>query len=162
VRPAQTLIKYTPNSDPGGRRCRGARGSRQPQAVRRPGARQPRRRGRAVQVDPIKPTLKAPGIECLKLQYDKPLSKFAFKFNLRATPWRWRRRSRAARAGAWTWGRGLHSFTSQLDLSACYGTRGARRGCVARVKGVFGGVRGCVGCFCVSDTAQVEQGSERV
>ena len=36
-----------------------------------------------MQVDPIKPTLKAPGIECLKLQYDKPLSKFAFKFNLR-------------------------------------------------------------------------------
>jgi hypothetical protein len=36
-----------------------------------------------VQVDPIKPTLKAPGIKLLKLKYDKPLSKFAFKINLR-------------------------------------------------------------------------------
>jgi hypothetical protein len=39
--------------------------------------------GRTVQVDPIKPTLKAPGIKLLKLKYDKPLSNFAFKFNLR-------------------------------------------------------------------------------
>ena len=39
--------------------------------------------GRAVQVDPIKTTLKAPGIKLLKLKYDKPLSNFAFKFNLR-------------------------------------------------------------------------------
>jgi len=36
-------------------------------------------------------------------------------------------------------GRGLHSFTFQLNLSAGYGIGGARRGCVARVKGVFGG-----------------------
>jgi len=41
------------------------------------------RAGRAVQVDPIKPTLKAPGTKRLKVKYDKPLSKFAFKFNLR-------------------------------------------------------------------------------
>jgi hypothetical protein len=41
------------------------------------------RHGRAVQVDPIKPTFKAPGIELLKLEYDKPLSKPALKFNLR-------------------------------------------------------------------------------
>ena len=34
-------------------------------------------------------------------------------------------------------GRGLHSFTSQLNLSASYGIGGARRDCVARVKGVF-------------------------
>jgi hypothetical protein len=40
-------------------------------------------RGRAVQVDPIKPTLKAPGIKLLKLKCDKPLSNFAFKFNSR-------------------------------------------------------------------------------
>jgi hypothetical protein len=39
--------------------------------------------GRAVQVDPIKPTLKAPGIKLLKLKYDKPLSSFALKFYLR-------------------------------------------------------------------------------
>ena len=36
-----------------------------------------------MQVDPIKPTLKAPGTERLKLEYDIPLSSFAFKFNLR-------------------------------------------------------------------------------
>jgi hypothetical protein len=36
-----------------------------------------------VQVDPIKPTLKAPGIKLLKLKYDEPLSNFAFNFNLR-------------------------------------------------------------------------------
>jgi hypothetical protein len=35
-----------------------------------------------VQVDPIKPTLKAPGIKLLKLKYDTPLSNFAFEFNL--------------------------------------------------------------------------------
>jgi hypothetical protein len=40
-----------------------------------------------VQVDPIKPTLKAPGIELLNLTYDKPLSIFAFKFNLRCYDW---------------------------------------------------------------------------
>jgi len=36
-----------------------------------------------VQVDPIKPTSKAPGTRRLKLNYDEPLSRFAFKFNLR-------------------------------------------------------------------------------
>ena len=41
------------------------------------------RRGWAVQADPIKPTLKAPGIKLFKHKYDKPLSKFAFKFDLR-------------------------------------------------------------------------------
>ena len=35
-------------------------------------------------------------------------------------------------------GRGLHSFTSHLNLSAFYGIRGARRGFVARIKGVLG------------------------
>jgi len=33
-------------------------------------------------------------------------------------------------------GRGLHSPNSQLNLSALYGIGGARRGYVARVKGV--------------------------
>ena len=37
----------------------------------------------AVQVDPIRPTLKAPGTKRLKLKYDEPVSNFAFKFNLR-------------------------------------------------------------------------------
>jgi len=35
-----------------------------------------------VQVDPIKPTLKAPGTKRLKLKRDGPLSSFGFKFNL--------------------------------------------------------------------------------
>jgi len=39
--------------------------------------------GRAVQVDGIKPTLKAPGNTCLRLKCHKLLSRRAFKFNLR-------------------------------------------------------------------------------
>jgi hypothetical protein len=39
--------------------------------------------GRAVQVDPIKPALKVPGNNRLKLRYDEPLSNVAFEFNLR-------------------------------------------------------------------------------
>ena len=37
-------------------------------------------------------------------------------------------------------GRGLHSFTSQLNLSVFYGIGGARGGCAARIKGVLGDV----------------------
>ena len=37
-------------------------------------------------------------------------------------------------------GRGLHSSTFRLNLSASYGIGGARKDCVARVKGVLGGV----------------------
>jgi hypothetical protein len=40
--------------------------------------------GEAVQVDPIKITLKAPGTKRLKLQYYEPPSNFAFNFNLRS------------------------------------------------------------------------------
>jgi hypothetical protein len=39
--------------------------------------------GRSVQVDPMKPTLKAPGTKRLKLEHDVLLSSFAFNFNLR-------------------------------------------------------------------------------
>jgi len=39
--------------------------------------------GRAVQVDSMKPTLKAPGCKRSKLRYEELLSTFAFKFNLR-------------------------------------------------------------------------------
>jgi len=46
-----------------------------------------------------------------------------------------RKTAAAAKAIA---GRGLHSSTFQLNLSALYGMGGARRGCVARVKGVGG------------------------
>jgi len=39
--------------------------------------------GEAVQVDPLKPTLKAPGAKRSKLKYAEPLSNFAINFNLR-------------------------------------------------------------------------------
>jgi hypothetical protein len=39
--------------------------------------------GRAVQVDPIKSTLKAPGTKCLKRKCHELLSNFAFNFQLR-------------------------------------------------------------------------------
>jgi len=38
--------------------------------------------------------------------------------------------------------RSLHSFTSQLNLSALYGIGGARKDCVARIKGVLRGAYG--------------------
>jgi len=41
------------------------------------------RPGRTVQVDPIKPTLKAPGTKRLTLRCDTLLSTSAYKFNLR-------------------------------------------------------------------------------
>jgi hypothetical protein len=40
-------------------------------------------RGRAVQVDPVKPTLKAPGTKRLKLEYDGTALNFGFNFNSR-------------------------------------------------------------------------------
>jgi len=40
-----------------------------------------RHHGRAVQVDPVKPTVKAPGIKLLKLKYGKLLSNLAVTFN---------------------------------------------------------------------------------
>jgi hypothetical protein len=39
--------------------------------------------GKKVQVDPIKPTLKAPETKHTILEHDKLLSNFGFKFNLR-------------------------------------------------------------------------------
>ena len=39
--------------------------------------------GRAVQVGPMKSTLKAPGSKLLKLEHEIMLSNFAFNFNLR-------------------------------------------------------------------------------
>jgi hypothetical protein len=43
--------------------------------------------GEAVHVDPLKPTLKAPGPERLKLERGELLSNFAFKFKLRRYTW---------------------------------------------------------------------------
>jgi len=106
-----------------------------------------------VQVDPMKPALKAPGTNRLRLMCDILLSTFAFNFNLRRFSegdWADLVNITAAAAmfgeemarmgGAVATGRGLHSFTSQLNLSAFYGIGGERRACVARVQGVLGGV----------------------
>jgi hypothetical protein len=41
------------------------------------------RRGKAVQVDPVKLNLKPPGSELLKPERDEPLSNIAFKLKLR-------------------------------------------------------------------------------
>ena len=46
--------------------------------------------GEAVQVEPMKSRLKAPGPKRLKLRYDNLLSSFAFKFNLRRYTWGYR------------------------------------------------------------------------
>jgi hypothetical protein len=43
--------------------------------------------GRAVQVEPMKPTLKAPGTKRLKLNHYRLLSSFGFKINLRRYTW---------------------------------------------------------------------------
>jgi hypothetical protein len=46
-----------------------------------------RRPGEAVQSEPMKPKLKAPGTKRLKLKYENMLSRFAFKCNLRRHVW---------------------------------------------------------------------------
>ena len=43
--------------------------------------------GRAVQVDPMIPELKAPGAKLLTLKYDELLSSFGFNVNLRRYSW---------------------------------------------------------------------------
>ena len=65
-----------------------------------------------------------------------------------------------------TSGRGLHSSTLSLNLSAFCGIGGACRGCLAGVQGVLGGIRGCLGgvrgyqgvfrVYYVTETAEVE------
>ena len=77
-----------------------------------------------MQVDPIKHTLKAPGTKRLKLKCDEPLSDFAFNLNLR----RYILSSLSSFMSIAVLlflflivfaivGRGLHSSTSQLNLS---------------------------------------------
>jgi len=46
-------------------------------------ARAAAQQGRALQVDPIKPALKAPGTKHFKQEHDEQLSNFALNFNLR-------------------------------------------------------------------------------
>ena len=72
-------------------------------------------RGRAVQVEPMKPVLKAPGSTLLRLRCDGPLSNFAFKFNSRR--YTQGRRAECGDAPTHVHGRGLRSSTSQLNLS---------------------------------------------
>jgi len=69
-----------------------------------------------VQVDPIKPKLKAPGTKLLKLEHDNLLSSFAFELNLRRYDMDLQSNS-AALAEEQAEGRGLHSSTFQLNLS---------------------------------------------
>jgi hypothetical protein len=46
----------------------------------------------------------------------------------------------------WAPGRGLHSSTLWLNVSALCGIGGACWGCRGGVYGVIGGIRGCLGC----------------
>jgi len=55
-------------------------------------------------------------MKCLKLQYDEPLSNFAFKFNLR------RYNKALKEVNAVVHGRGIHSSTFKLNISTvCVG-----------------------------------------
>ena len=74
----------------------------------------------------------------LKLEYDTPLSTFALNFNL--CRYNWENSEHLHDMLGQDQGRGLHLYTFQLNLSTFYGIGVARRGCVARVKGVLGGV----------------------
>ena len=63
-----------------------------------------------MQVDPIKPTLKAPGFKLLKLKMTEPLSHFAFKFSLcRYT------KEESSRWEATMWGRTRYYSLVELD-----------------------------------------------
>ena len=77
--------------------------------------------GEAVQVDPIKTTLKPPETKRLKLKYDKLLSSFAFNFNLRrhTVVLRAGRHHGLQRHGVW---QGLTLVQFQLNLS-CFDTK---------------------------------------
>jgi hypothetical protein len=90
-----------------------------------------------VQVDPIKPTLKPPGTKRLKLKYEKLVSSFGFNVNLRRyikgkaaaldlqnidtdmiIPKQFLKTIKRTGLGvAAFYGRGLHSFTLELNLS---------------------------------------------
>jgi len=67
-------------------------------------------RGRAVQVGPIKPTLKAPGTQRFKLEYDVLLSSFAFILSLR------RFTAAAAVGGPGGGDEGMEAFFSEVAV----------------------------------------------
>ena len=71
----------------------------------------------------MRPTLKAPGTKRLKLPYCELLLNFAFKFYLR----RYIKGNTASggdKNATLETGRGLHSLSSQLHLSALFGIGG--------------------------------------
>jgi hypothetical protein len=72
---------------------------------------------RAVQVDPIKSTLKAPGTKRLKLKHDEVHTSFAFKINLRRYNLAAELEQAEEEEEDHARGRGLHSTTLQLKLS---------------------------------------------
>ena len=80
--------------------------------------------GRAVQVNPMKPKLKPPGTERLKLQCDTLLSTSAFKTNLR-------RYSTGARRGRCSASEGAAGGCSGRVAGGC-SARGAAGGCSGR------------------------------
>ena len=88
-----------------------------------------------MQVDPIKPTLKAPGIWLLKLHYDEPHSDFAFKIKLcRYTEVRMEeiRRAESSMHGPGTPPSKAGPYTRPIFSSTCavcFGIGGALRGC---------------------------------
>ena len=77
--------------------------------------RAPRRQGRPVQVEPMQPMLKAPGIKRLNLNYDGPLSNFSFKFYLRHY-----NKETSREVALWSWAArregGGHALDSPADL----------------------------------------------
>jgi hypothetical protein len=74
--------------------------------------------GGAGEVDPIKPTLKAPGDMRSKLNYFKLLSSFAFKSNVRRYSMLRELHSSADMFD----GRSVHSSTFQLNVSTFWST----------------------------------------
>jgi len=105
--------------------------------------------GTAVQIDPIKPMLKAPGSKRLKLEYDELLSNFGFNINLRRYTWARRRPQwptctpRARRQGLTL----VHFSAQRKRFMWNRGfMKGAGRRYLAGAKGVLGWVQGV---FCV-------------
>jgi len=120
------------------------------------------RHGRPVQVDPINLTLEPPITIRLNSKYIGLLSNVAFEFDLRRYVTAFSDNFGGAcsscsadmKCGPNNGGRGLHSFTFQLNVSAFCGIGGALRVCselilrvFGRCRGVLWGVEGLKGVF---------------
>ena len=77
----------------------------------------------------MKPTLEAPESKLLKLEHENVLSNYAFKLNLR----RYNKASQCCIILRQEIGRGLHSSTFRLKVSAFCGIGGALKGCLEGV-----------------------------